>query len=653
MSEKILWKPSEEFIRDSNMNKFIQYLQKNKGLAFDTYKELYTWSVYNRKDFWAAVWEFSEMKYSKNYDVILENGDDMLRSRWFVGARMNFAENLLRHRDDSTAIIFKSEVIDLPTRKMSYAEMYSNVARLARSLRQSGLSSGERVAAFMPNIPETIVAMLAATSIGAVWSSCAADFGLNSVIARFRQIKPTVLFVSDGYSSNGKRFDTLNMVPRILEEIPSIKRVIVVPYIHVASEIVLDEAMTLYDDFLSKDTTPEIKFEQLPFDHPVYIVYTSGTTGMPKCVVHGAGGTLLQHFKELSLHSDLKRESKLFYVTTCGWVLWNWMTGSLMLGSTLILRDGSSFFPTPDALFQFIDEQKVTHFGTSARHIISTEKLGMKPREKYNFDALKVFMYGGSALFEEGHEFIYREIKSDIMLSSMPGGTEILSCFALANPLSPVYAGEVQGFGLGMKCHVFDENGNPVIGKKGELVCAASFPSQPLYFWDDPLLEKYKEAYFTIYHNVWRHGDFAEVTPRGSVVVYGRSDATLNPGGVRIGTSEIYRQLETIPEIEDSVVVGQDWNNDQRIILFIKMVEGATFSDELAKKIKTLIRTNCTPNYVPAKIIPVKDIPYTINNKKVEMAVKRVIENKSVLNRGALSNPESLELYKNLPELQY
>ncbi|MHB1126903.1 MAG: acetoacetate--CoA ligase, partial [Bacillota bacterium] len=533
------------------------------------------------------------------------------------------------------------------------AELYENVARLAYSLRQAGVKDGDRVAGLMPNMPETIVAMLATTSIGAIWSSCSPDFGFNGIMDRFGQINPKILFAASGYSYNGKNFNSIELASRLKREIPSIEKVVIVPYI--GSLEGLDEIPGAIDyaEFLSPRSGLEIDFAQLPFDHPVYILYSSGTTGVPKCIVHGAGGTLIQHLKELILHTDLRREDRIIYFTTCGWMMWNWLVSSLAVGATVALFDGSPFYPDPGTLFKFVEDERITVFGTSAKYLASIEKAGLKPGGSYDLSSLKAILSTGSPLGAESFEYVYQEIKKDLCLSSISGGTDIISCFALGNPTGPVYTGELQCRGLGMKVEAFDETGNPVYDQKGELVCTVPFPSMPVGFWNDPGNKKYKNAYFETYPGVWRHGDYIEiVSETGGVIIYGRSDATLNPGGVRIGTAEIYRQVETLPEILDSIVVGQDWDSDVWVILFVKLVEGMKINDELVKKIKAVIKENASPRHVPAKIIQVADIPYTVNGKKVELAVRKVIHNEPVLNKDALANPEALELFWDLPELK-
>ncbi|MBU7006776.1 acetoacetate--CoA ligase [Phosphitispora fastidiosa] len=647
---KLLWQPGKERIEHSNMFRFIQFVNSKYGQNFTTFNELYRWSVDSAPLFWESMWEFGEVKASRNPDQVVENFSDMLEFVWFPGSRLNFAENLLRFRDDRTAIISRNEKSG-PVR-ISYAVLYEQVARLAKSLRGKGVAAGDRVAGFIPNTAETVIAMLAATSIGAVWSSCSPDFGIQGVLDRFGQIQPKVLFAADGYYYNGKRLDCLERVAGIIEQIPSIEHVVVIPFTGQAPDISALPKTALFEDFVFGEEGLEIEFAQLPFDHPVYIMYSSGTTGVPKCIVHGAGGTLIQHLKELILHTDLKREDIIFYFTTCGWMMWNWLASSLAVGATLVLYDGSPFYPNADTLWKMAQDEGVTVFGTSAKYLSAVEKAGLKPGQEYDLSRLKAILSTGSPLSVESFEFVYRDIKRDLCLSSISGGTDIISCFALGNPIGPVYAGELQCRGLGMKVESFDLQGNSVLNQKGELVCTASFPSMPIYFWQDPDDWKYRKAYFDVFPNVWRHGDYIEINESGGVVIYGRSDATLNPGGVRIGTAEIYRQAESLPEIADSLVVGQDWDNDVRVILFVKLATGVTLTVDLIKKIKAAIRENTTPRHVPAKIIEIKDIPYTLSGKKVEIAVRSIIHNQSVDNRDALANPEALDLYLSLPELQ-
>jgi acetoacetyl-CoA synthetase len=526
------------------------------------------------------------------------------------------------------------------------------VSRLSRALRNAGVVTGDRVAGFMPNMIESVAAMLAASSIGAIWSSCSPDFGFQGVMDRFGQIQPKILFAPNGYSYNGKEFDSLPKIVQIVSEIPSIEKVVVVPYTQSSPDISGIKGAVMFGDFLDREEGLEIEFEQLPFEHPLYIMYSSGTTGKPKCIVHGAGGTLIQHLKELILHTDLRREDTIFYFTTCGWMMWNWVVSSLAVGATVVLFDGSPFYPDPGALFKMAETEKISVFGTSARYLAALEQAGVKPRESYDLTPLKAVLSTGSPLSVESFEFVYRDIKEDLCLSSISGGTDIISCFALGNPIGPVYTSELQCRGLGMKVEVFDSEGKPVVGEKGELVCTAPFPSMPIYFWDDEDDKKYLGAYFDVYKNVWHHGDYVMLTENAGMVFYGRSDATLNPGGVRIGTAEIYRLMETVPEVLDSLVVGQDWNNDIRVILFVKLAPDVALTEDLKARMKSLIRQGTSPRHVPAIILSTDDIPYTLNGKKVEIAVRKIIHGEEVQNREALANPESLDLYRDLPELK-
>jgi len=646
----LLWQPSEDRIKGTNMYRFVNFINKRYNKRFGEYGELYRWSIENIPDFWASMWDFAEIKASRPYDQVVDDATKMPGAKWFSGARLNFAENLLRYRDDQVALIFKGESLDSTT--MTYAQLYDEVSSVAGSLKEFGVQAGDRVAGFMPNMPETIIAMLAATSLGAVWSSCSPDFGLKGVLDRFGQIKPKILFAANGYSFKGRTFDSLSRVSDILTDIPSIEKVIVVPYTDENPDISRVPKAVHYRDFKSADTPSEIDFEQLPPDHPLYIMFTSGTTGLPKCMVQGAGGILVHQIKELMLHTDLKREDTIFYFTTCGWMMWNWLTCSLALGATIVLFDGNPFHPNAGALWQMAQDEKITVFGTSAGYIAALQNAGLRPGREYDLTPLRAVLSTGSPLSIEGFEFIYREVKEDLQLASISGGSDINGCFAGGNPIGPVYAGELQCRNLAMKVEAFDENGHAVYNRQGELVCAAASPSMPIYFWDDPDGKKYHAAYFDVYPNVWRHGDFIEINDHGGVVIYGRSDATLNPGGVRIGTAEIYRLVEQLDEIDDSLVVGQNWKNDVRVILFVKMAEGCDLTDDLRNKIKTILRTNASPRHVPAKIIATEAVPYTLNMKKVELAVKKVIEGRAVLNKDALSNPEALDFYAGIKELK-
>jgi len=647
---KLLWQPTEERIKSTNMYRFMGFINDRYGKNFKEYASLYHWSTENIPDFWAAFWEFAEIKASRPYDQVIDDLTRMPGAKWFSDARLNFAENLLRFRDDRVALIFKGE--DRESTKMTYAELYNEVARVAKSLRATGVRIGDRVVGFMPNMPETVIAMLAAASIGAVWSSCSPDFGIKGVLDRFGQIKPRVLFTADGYWFKGKKLDSIERISNILKALPSIEQVVVVPYTEQNPDISAIPNAIMYGEFESLESDLEIEFEQLPFDHPLYIMYSSGTTGLPKCMVQSAGGILLEQMKELLLHTDLKREDTIFYFTTCGWMMWNWLISSLAGGASLVLFDGNPFYPDPGALWKMAQDEKITIFGTSAGYIAALQNTGIKPGQMYDLRSIKAILSTGSPLSEENFKYIYSELKSDVQLASVSGGSDINGCFVMGNPMGPVYSGEIQCRGLGLKVEAFDDEGRSVINQQGELVCTAAIPAMPICFWDDPNSEKYHAAYFDVYPNVWRHGDFIEINDRGGVVIYGRSDATLNPGGVRIGTAEIYRQMEQLDEIEDSIVVGQDWKNDIRVVLFVKMANAFDLTEEIKNKIKQTIRTNASPRHVPAKILAVPDIPYTHNMKKVELAVKKTIENQPVLNKDSFNNPEILDYFIGLKELQ-
>lgn len=647
---KLLWTPSDERRAKANMTRFIDFVNRKYGTSFSDYNGLYEWSVESIPDFWAAMWEFADIKFSRSYDEVVDDVTKMPGATWFKGTELNFAENLLRFRDEQIAIVSKGETGEAV--RITYAELYDRVARLAKSLRDAGVQKGDRVGGFMPNIIETVVAMLASVSLGAIWSSSSPDFGIKGVLDRFGQIKPKVLFSADGYSYGGKSFDSLERVAGIVKELPSTEQVVVVPYISTNPDISIVPNAVLWNDFISSEANLSIDFEQVSFSHPLYIMYSSGTTGKPKCMVQSHGGILINQLKEHLLHCDLKREDTLFYFTTCGWMMWNWLVCGLAVGATILLFDGSPFYPDPLVLWQFAEAERMTLFGTSARYLTALDQANVQPGTKCDLSALRAIMSTGSPLPEEGFEYAYREIKQDMQLASISGGTDINGCFALGNPIGPVYSGQLQCRGLGMKVKAYNDQGQPVIGQTGELVCEAPFPSMPIYFWDDPDGEKYLNAYFRKYPGVWCHGDWIMITEQGGVTIYGRSDATLNPGGVRIGTADIYSVVETLPEVADSLVVGQDWQDDVRVILFVKLAEGELLTDDLVKRIKKAIRENASPRHLPAKIIPVADIPYTINMKKVELAVRNVIHGKPVTNRDALANPESLDLYENLAELK-
>ncbi|NOZ03047.1 MAG: acetoacetate--CoA ligase [FCB group bacterium] len=645
-----MWAPSETTLKRSQMTKFRLYVNDRYQLALNNYHDLYTWSIENIPEFWESVWDFCDILSSRRFESVVDDISNMPGARWFAGARLNFAENLLRFRDEKPALIFKGE--GRSPRTLTFAELFREVSRVAHALKQEGVVKGDRVAGFMPNMPETVIAMLAAASLGAIWSSSSPDFGIKGVLDRFSQIEPKILFAADGYTYNGKTFNSLDKLTGILQKLPSVRKVVVVPYTKERADISSLANGIHYPDFVAFNDPPELHFEQLPFDHPLYIMYSSGTTGLPKSIVHGAGGTLIQQLKELRLHTDLTREDTIFYFTTCGWMMWNWLVTSLAVGATVVLYDGSPFYPDPNAMWQMAEELGITVFGTSAKFIAASEAAGVKPRQTNNLSKLRAILSTGSPLMEESFDYVYRDIKRDVLLASISGGTDIISCFALGNPVLPVYRGELQCRGLGMKVQAFNSAGKPVLNEKAELVCTAAFPSMPIYFWNDPEGKKYQNAYFNTFPGVWHHGDYIMINDHGGVKIFGRSDATLNPGGVRIGTAEIYRVVEAFPEISDSLVVGQKWNGDERVILFVKPAEGIELTTALVRKLKQSIRQNCSPRHVPALIIAVADIPYTINGKKVELAVKKIIHGEEVANRDALANPEALELYKNIPELQ-
>ncbi len=646
----MLWKPSEERIKASNMYRFMIYVNERYGLSLTDYPGLYEWSVTRIPDFWAALWDFVEIKASAPYEEVVDDLSKMPGAKWFVGARLNFAQNLLRFRDRHTAIVFVGENRESVT--LSYEDLYTAVARTAAFLKSIGVGPSDRVAGYMPNMPETIIAMLAAVSLGATWSSCSPDFGIKGVLDRFGQIEPKVLFAADGYMFKGRRIDTLGRLAEISKQIPSLQQVVVVPYTKDDFDLSGIRNAVLFPEAVYSRQETEVEFARLPSDHPLYIMYSSGTTGLPKCMVQGAAGILVNHLKELVLHTDLKRDDVIFYYTTCGWMMWNWLVSSLATGATIVCYDGNPFYPDPGILWKMAEDEEITIFGTSAGYIHALRNTAFRPGDVFDLSPLRTVLSTGSPLSEEGFEFVYDAVKKDLQLSSISGGTDLNGCFALGNPMGPVYSGELQCRGLGMKVEAFDPSGKPVIGEQGELVCTAPFPSMPLYFFNDPDGSRYRSAYFEKFPGVWAHGDYIEINERGGVKIYGRSDATLNPGGVRIGTAEIYRRVEEFPEIEDSLVVGQKWNNDVRVVLFVKMAHGKELTDEIKEKIRKNLRENASPRHVPAKIIAVPDIPYTLNMKKVELAVKNVIEGKPVKNIDALKNPGSLDYFKDLPELQ-
>jgi acetoacetyl-CoA synthetase len=642
-----LWQPSAEQIKRSHMQRFQQQLKSQLNLSFANYEELHQWSVDNPEQFWEQLWQYTDIRASEPYSAVLTDGEKFPGAQWFQDAKLNFAENLLRNRSDKIALIAHLE--NGARRTLSYNELYLQVTRLAAALRNAGVTKGDPVAGFMPNVPETIVAMLATSSIGAIWSSCSPDFGINGVMDRFGQIQPKVLFACNGYYYNGKTIDSTPRVQQIVEQIDSIEQLILVPVTEAVNPI--PQAIA-YPDFLVEENPPQLQFEQLPFDHPLYIMYSSGTTGVPKCIVHGAGGTLIQQLKEQQLHTNLQPEDVLFYFTTCGWMMWNWLVAGLASEATLVLYDGSPFYPQPRSLIDMAEQEKVSIFGTSAKYIAALEKAHVVPRETHQLDSLKAILSTGSPLSHESFRYVYRDIKADVCLSSISGGTDILSCFVLGNPSLPVWEGEIQCRGLGMAVEIWDDQGRAVTEQKGELVCVKPFPSAPIYFWNDPENKKYLGAYFDTYANIWAHGDYGEITAHNGMIIHGRSDAVLNPGGVRIGTAEIYRQVEKLDEVIDSICIGQDWEDDVRVVLFVVLRSGLSLDDKLIDKIRSTIRRETTPRHVPAKVIAVTDIPRTISGKIVELAVRKVVHGQVVNNTDALANPEALEMFKGLPELQ-
>jgi acetoacetyl-CoA synthetase len=644
-----LWTPDRARIDNTQISRFIRFVNEHCHASVSAdYFSLHAWAVANTEDFWSAVWDFcAVVSTARGTDVLLDAGK-FPGARWFPQARMNFAENLLRRRDEHPALV--SVLENGARRELSYAQLHAQVAALASSLRTQGVVAGDRVAGLLPNVAEAVIAVLATTSIGAVWTSCSPDFGVNGVVDRLGQIEPKVLFAADGYFYNGKACDSLQRLTEIVQRIDSIEKVVVVPLINAQPALESIRDSVVFSDYLEEAAAP-LRFEQLPFDHPVYIMYSSGTTGVPKCIVHGAGGTLLQHLKEHRLSVDLDRDDVFFYFTTCGWMMWNWLVSGLATGATLVLYDGSPFARDGAVLLDLIDAERISVFGTSAKYIAALEKAGHQPMHSHRLDSLKTILSTGSPLSHESFAFVYRDFKKDVCLSSISGGTDILSCFVGGCPMLPVYSGEIQAPGLGMAVEIWNDTGHAVRGEKGELVCTQPFPSCPIGFFNDADGSKFRSAYFDRFPNVWAHGDYGEITAHGGFIIHGRSDAVLNPGGVRIGTAEIYRQVERIDAVVESIVIGQEWQGDVRVVLFVVLRSGMTLSDTLCARIRQSIRDHTTPRHVPAKIIQVQDIPRTISGKIVELAVRNVVHGWPVRNTDVLANPEALELYRNRAEL--
>lgn len=646
----LCWQPPADSLSNSEMTRFIRFVNQQTDNNFIEYDELYQWSIQQADQFWSLLGEFCQVIWHQAPSKTVINADKMPGAKWFPGATLNFAEHSLRYRDEQIAIEFRNEANHKQT--ISYAQLYLSVAKCAHYLRSQGVIAGDRVAGFVANTPETVIAMLATTSLGAVWTSCSPDFGIQGVIDRFGQTQPKVLFAVDGHYYNGKSFDDLDKLAEIAKKLPQLKHLVILPYLNPTPSISKFNNAISWQQCLDNDAK-EIEFTAVAFDAPLYILYSSGTTGQPKCMVHGVGGVLLQHYKELRLHTNLRRDDSFFFFTTCGWMMWNWLVSGLSLGCTLVLFDGSPFYPNKEALIDLIDDCQISVFGVGAKYIEAINHHKLTPKNTHHLDSLKAILSTGSPLLPESFDYVYQNFPSRVRLSSISGGSDIVSCFALGNPILPVYRGQLQCRGLGLDVAVFNDKGQAVIDEKGELVCTKPFPCMPIYFWNDPDGERYHNAYFSNYNHIWAHGDYAELTAVGGMIIYGRSDATLNPSGVRVGTAEIYNQIDQFDQIADCIAVGQNWGDSERIVLFVVMKEKYELNDELIKNLKQQIKTNCSPHHVPSKILTTTDIPRTISGKSVEIAVKKIINGETVSNTDALANPESLELYKNLRELNH
>ncbi len=651
MSNQPLWSPSKARIEQSQLVAFMKRENEDFKTDLKTFEDVHDYSIAQPERFWLSLWEFAKVKSSVRGDVVIEDKDKIPGARFFPQARLNFAENLLVKNDDTPAMEFKGE--DKVEFTVSWKQLNQTVSRLNQAFKSIGLKVEDRVCAVVPNMPQTIMSFAGAASLGAIWSSCSPDFGEKGILDRFKQIEPKVLVVCDGYYYNGKTIDIADKIDAVVAQLPSVEKIIVIDYIGTANDYAArtKNAVT-FDDFQQPFTAGEIDFAQLPFDHPLYILFSSGTTGIPKCIVHRAGGILLKHICEHQLQSDVKSGDNLFYFTTCGWMMWNWLVTGLSTGATLMLFDGSPFYPSEKVLFDFAQDKQMNVFGTSAKFIDAVKKTGWKPKETHDVSSIRSILSTGSPLAPESFDFVYNDIKSDVHLASVSGGTDLCGCFVAGNPIGPVYKGEIQAKGLGMDVAVFDDDGKPMASGKGELVCCNTFPSMPIGFWNDPEDKKYHDAYFSRFDNTWCHGDFAEFTPRGGMIIHGRSDATLNPGGVRIGTAEIYAQVEQIEQVLEAIAIGQLWDNDTRIVLFVRLRDGIELNEELEKAIRVKIRTGASPRHVPAVIIEVADIPRTKSGKITELAVRDVVHGREIKNQEALANPEALDLFVDLPQLQ-